>query len=427
MLEAEFRSNMITTWSGYGWADPSAIPPPNLFNAQHAGVVVTTKTAMQVDIVYTCLRVLTNGILKMGHPRAYTEGYDPDNQPYRQWLNPQPPVCRNAYGDKFRFDGEAKSVISLALFGELFWAVLGRDDLGYPLAVEVLNPAFVEVKPVEGKPGAVSYWYGTGMSKVQIPNVDMIHIPFLAMPGAMRGLNSIEYAGVSYALALAAMQYGQSWFAQGASPSYLLSTDNMLGEEEVKRIAQKFLVEHSGASNAHLPLVVNSGLKVQKIQSTPDEAQFINTLEYARLCIGAWFGLPSHLAGGALDKGNLWGRTIEEQGISLENYTFSGFTVRMEEGYGRLIPSGIDVAYNTDDIQRASGADEAAVLNAKRLNTIQTPNELRVRRYRMKPLPGGDDLMAPLASAPMPGAPPVADDSGGSGGSGDGSGGEGNQ
>ena len=402
---------MMAGWpNGWGWNDPAAIPPPGLYNQQRAGVPVTVHTALQIDSVYTSLRVLSNAVIKLGRARAYTEALDADNRPYRQWLAQQPPILTQTFGPSvFQFDGTARTVVSMGLYGEGFWYVLERDRLQYATCVEVLNPALVDIK----RDGSI--WYGTGTSKMELDWANVVHIPFLSMPGAQRGLNSIEYAGVSYALALAAMEYGQRWFAQGASPSYLLSTDQKLGQEEVKRIAQKFLIEHSGLQAAHLPLVVDSGLKVDKIQSTPDEAQYLNTLEYARRVVAAFFGLPTHLVGGTADGGNVWGGTVEQQSIQMVAFTLSGYTVRLDEAYSRLLPDGEFAALDDEKLIVSDAASMAKLIQMLRLTGVETPNEIRVGKFRKRPLEGGDDLLTPLNSNTSPAvgavfAEEVADD-----------------
>ena len=399
MHRAEKRSGMMASWpNGWGWNDPSAIPPPGLYSQQRAGVPVTIHTALQVDAVFTALRVLSNAIIKLGDARAYEEKFDKDNCPYPAWLPVQPPILSQTWGPGvFQYDGTARTVMSLGLMGEAFWYTLERDALQYATAVEVLNPALVDFNY---KPGQV--WYGSGTNKVQLNPSDLTHIPFLAMPGAQRGLNSVEYAGVAFALALAAMEYGQRWFAQGASPSYLLSTEQKLGQEEVKRIAEKFLIEHSGLQAAHLPLVVDSGLKVEKIQSTPDEAQYLGTLEYARRVIAAWFGLPTHLVGGTADGGNVWGGTVEQQSIQMVAYTVSGYTTRLNQAYTSLLPSGQKAALDESPLLHTDSVSLARLVQMLRLTGVKTANEIRVGDLNMGPHPDGDELIQPLNSNTSP-------------------------
>jgi HK97 family phage portal protein len=375
---------------------------------QRAGVPVTPHTSLQVDAVFTSLRVISNAIIKLGNPRCYTEASDDSGRPYRVWQWPSPPILTNTFGGKppvgmWQHDGRRRTVISMALFGEAFWLTLLRDRLGYPTMLEVLHPAFVEVKKNKLS-GATEYWYGSGVHKVQLENDDVTHIPFMAMPGAMRGLSSIEYGGVAFALALAAMEYGQRWFSQGASPSFLLTSEQKLGQEQIDRIAEKFLIQHSGLQAAHLPLVLDSGMKANKISSTPDEAQFIDTLEYARMCIASYFGLPAHLVGGTADKGNVWGKTVQEQAVQMEDFTLSGYTTPLDEAHSSLLPAGQLAAFNTSKLRQANGADLAAEITAMRTATVKTQNDIRVASLELPPLPGGDDLNAPLASNVVPGA-----------------------
>lgn len=412
VAESERRAAMMTSWgSGYPWTDPAAIPPPGSNQMFRAGVSVTAHTSLQIDSVYTALRVLSNAFIKMGNPRAYVEALTDDNEPYRKWLPQQPPILTNTFnlpqrgttpptGRVYQYDGWRRTIISLGLFGEAFWLTLMRDDLGYPTMVEVLHPAFVEVKPIKTGPnvGQMEYFYGSGAHKKQLPVADLSWFPFMAMPGAARGLSSIEYGGIAYALALAAMEYGQRWFAQGASPSFILSTEQKLGQEEVERIARKFLIEHSGLQSAHLPLVLDSGIEAKKIQSTPDEAQFLGTLEYARSCIAAWFGLPPHLVGGANDKGNVWGRTVAEQGMQMVDFSLSGYIVPISEVLTFLMPAPQSAAFDDSYIQRADAENLAKLIMAKRTAGVEVANEIRVHDLRRGPKPGGDDLFAPLNS-----------------------------
>lgn len=374
---------------------------------QRAGVPVTPHTSLQVDVVFTCLRVISNAIIKMGNPRAHTWEQDTKNRPYRQWVEDQPGILTNTFGNMWQFDGMARTVVSMGLFGEAFWLTLTRDRLQYPTALEVLHPLFMEVKP-DPNGGPPIYLYGSGVKKTKLNPKDVTHIPFMALPGAARGLSSIQYAGVAYALALAAMEYGQRWFAQGASPSFVLHTEQKLAPETIDRIAEKFLNEHSGLQSAHLPLVVDSGLQVEKISSTPDEAQYINTLEYARLCIAAWFGLPAHLAGAANDRPNIWGKTVQEMNFQMADYTLSGYTVRLEEAFSSLLPAGQFAKLDDSHLNRANYADTAALIMALRQTQTDTVNDIRVDFLQQEPIDGGDELNTPLASNVSPGTAPAA-------------------
>lgn len=404
----EQRGAMMNSWpSGYGLNDPSAIPPPGLYNQQRAGVPVTPHTVLQLGVVHRCLEVIVNSILQMGNPRAFRWINDKDNQPYRAFLGAaQPAVLGNTWGNLTQSEGTTRSLISMSLFGEAFWYTLTRDFYQFPSSLEVINPMFMTVNEDENHNPI--YFYGSGVNRVQLESENITHIQGLTMPGARRSLSAIEYESPSFALALAAVEYGSRWFAQGASPSFLLSTESKLNKDEVKRIAETFLTEHSGLQAAHLPLVLDSGLKAQKISSTPDEAQYLGTLEYVRQEIAGFFGIPPHLIGSTGgDTGGTWGKGVEESNYSMIDFTLSGYTTRLEEAYTSLIPRGQFVTLDESNLLRANAADRAKEITAVRLNTVKTINEIRRDTYGYPPIPGGDVLDAPLASNIAPATAPI--------------------
>ena len=430
--DVEQRSG-LQTFPGGGWnmIDPSAIPPPGAMgHHQRAGVLVTAHSLLQVDVVFTALRIITTAILKMGNPRAYTEALSPDNIPYRNFVKKQPAVLADTFGGRLmQYDGRRRTIMSMGLFGEAFWYVLERDArLAYPTALDVLHPAFMEVKTAtsqdvaEGRArniGEPMYLYGSGANRKLLDPDDVIHIPFMAMPQAQRGLSSVEYAGVAGALAMAAYEFGSMWFSQGASPSFLLSTDQKLGQTEVDRIAQKFAIEHSGLQSAHLPLVLDSGLKADKVMASPDEAQYLKTLEYARNVIASWFGIPSSLLGNALERQTpMPAGTAEEETERFLQYTLSGYTIPLEEAYSSLLPSGQQVAFDDSALIRPNTAALAELVFQLRQSQTLTADEIRPRWFGLGPLPDGQGSMAmmPLASNTAPSqtegakTPPAAKD-----------------
>lgn len=426
----ESRASMMTGWpNGYGWQDPSAIPPPGLGQLQRAGVMVTEDTLLQVDVVFTALRIISNNMIKMGDLRAYEEALSSDNIPYREFLAAQPPVLADMWGGRMLpCDGMTRTVFSMALFGEAFWFVLERDRLAYPSALEVLHPAFMEVKNATKEDvaagrvrneGDVIYLYGSGANRRRLDPDDVIHIPFKSLPGMRRGLKPVQYVGVAGALAMAAYEFGSTWFSQGAAPSFLLTTDQKLGQEEVNRLAQRFLIGHSGLNNAHLPLVLDNGLKATKVMANPDEAQYLNTLEYARSVIGSWFGIPGNWMGNALQRQAATPpHTRQEDTLGFLQNTLSGYMIPLEQAVStRILRPGVKAAFDDSGLARPDAQFLAQEIQALRMTQAATVNDIRVRKLHWPPLPDpeADQAMAPLAAnvAPSQTAKPPSEPPGG--------------
>jgi len=414
----ETRSSIGGSWpNGYGYTDFSAIPPPGLGDMQRAGVLVTPHTLLQLDVVFTSLRMITTAILRTGNLRAYVEKLSSENIPYRKYCKKQPPLLTSTFGGfgkVYQYDGRRKTLMSMALFQEAFWYVLARSKPeAYVQTVEVLNPAFMEVKvaaPQDVAAGRAStvgesmFLYGPASDQKLLDPEDVIHIPFMSMPQARRALSTVQYAGISAALALAAYEFGSTWFSQGASPSWLLTTDQKLGQAEVERIADKFMVEHAGLDRAHHPLVLDSGVKPEKAMASPDEAQYNQTLEYARNVIASWFGTDELIPNALQRQTPSPAHTAQERMQRFVTLTLSGYTVPLEEVHSSLLPGEQLAGFEEHKLLTPDPQFLSQEIEALRGSQVGTINNLRVRKLGWEPLddPAADEAIAPLASNTAP-------------------------
>ena len=409
--------NLGGMWSSMGGAmslqDPSAIPPAGWPLMQRAGIQLTPHVLLMCDVVFTALRIISTNIVKMGPLRAYKEQLSDDNIPYRVWQGKQPQLLSEPFTPQSSAPtstGFQRLIWSMGLFGEAWLLKVIRDDLQYVEMTEILHPLFLEVKTdkVTGDP---IYIYGSGQSKVELDPEDVIHIPFLSVPAARRALAPIEYVGVASALALAAYEFGSSWFSQGASPDFILTTDAKLGQEEVQRIAQKFLIDHGGLNQAHLPLVLDRGLKAEKVMSSPDESQYTTTLEYARSVIASWFGVPESLIyNGLVRPAPPAPGALEDQNRQFLTSCLAGYITPIEEAFSRLLPKGINAAWDDTRLSQPNATALAAEIMALRQTQSASVNDIRTRKLHWPPVPGGDDVLAPLASNTAPSQTDAQDD-----------------
>lgn len=410
----EERGSVGGSWpNGFGYTDFSAIPPPGLGDMQRAGVLVTPHTMLQVDVVFTCLRIISNNMIKLGDPRCYTEKLSKDNIPYRVWQSKQPEILTNTWGGRMmQCTGMDRTVWSMALFGEAFWYTLARTKPeAYPAALEVLHPAYMEIKVASPQDvlagraqniGDSMYIYGAGTDKKLLDPDDLTHIPLKSLPGARRGLNPVEYAGIAAALAMAAYEFGSTWFSQGASPSFIFTTDQKLGQAEVERIADKFVVQNSGLDRAHRPLVLDSGLKPDKVMVSPDESQYLNTLEYARSVVFSWFGVEFANQNALQRITPPAPGGMQEESMRFLQHTLSGYLVPLEEAFSGLLPKAKKAAFEEGKLSRPNAAALSEEITALRGSQVGSINDIRTRKLGWAPVEGGDDVIAPLASNTAP-------------------------
>lgn len=406
------------------------VPPHGYDYLNRAGVQVTPKTVLGIGAVQRCLEVIQNAHFFMGPPRPYTFGWDSDGVAYRDWIpgtDSSYPQLLNAPWGTSRFAdnapipynvGAGRTFASMGLFGEAYWVCTARDGKGNMAALEPINPAFLDFGPTGQDPKSI--WYGVANQRVELDPEDMVHIPRLILPGDRSGLSSIKTQSAIFAIAIAAVQYSQMWFAQGGQASYILTTDNKLNEDDLDRVFEHILLEHSGLNKTYTPLILDSGIKPEMVQADPDKSQMTQTLSYVREEIGGYFGLPLHLIGASGDSGNVWGKGIQEQGIQMNMFTFSGYRIPYEEAFTQVTPKGIYAGLNWRVLNQASAVDMSKLTQARRLGAVTSPDEER-REFELKPqnTEASSSITTPMNSNVPPPAPEPPDDSDSGGASGE--------
>lgn len=405
----ELRS-MAAGWGGV-LTDPAAIPPYPGYGQTVAGLPINAHSALQVPAVFTAIRIIAFTLGKLGDPYPFRWKTDPNSGfRYRAPVDQDFPVLSNTFGADegllMNYDGRNRTTSSMAMFGEAWWYTIDRDRNAQPLVLEPLNPLLLELKheQVNGQTVRKAF-YGVGKDRVELDPSRLRHIPLLARPGDERGLSSLRYLGIAMGLALASLEFGSMFFAQGASPSFLLTSDRPLSPAHATQIAEKFLVEHGGLSQSHLPLVLDNGLTAQKIQSTPDEAQFNQTLTTAYICIASWFGVPQFWVGDTAGHANPYGPgATEEMMRQFTTTTLAGYITALEEAYSRLLPAGVFAGFDVSLLHQPDVQALAAEIQALRQSQVASVNDLRVRKLRWAPSsdPDADKVIQPLASNVSP-------------------------
>jgi hypothetical protein len=373
------------------YGDPSFIPPyPGWMNqAQNVGIPVDQTTVRSLEVVQMALDIIRDGVISRGPLMAYTTEMS-GSVPYRAWSAEQPPVL----SDMFFYDGPltngpsrglTETVISMALFAGAWWQILGRDANGDANFVQTLFPPLMDIRSHNG---VREWWYGMGVDKTQLDPAMLVYIPYKSLPAHQQGMSSIQDAAPIYALALAAMRFGQTFFAQGSSMDMMLSAKGELSPDGAKRIAQQFASRHAGINNAHIPLVVD-----QDMSATPDDSQMTATLTYARAAVASMFHLPFFMVDPL--KGAPFS-TYEEVAALMEDTLFKGFVIPIQDAACHVVRPGLQTAF-LGDLERPNSINLAAKITAAKTADLMTPNEMRTLWLGLPPSdsPVADELGNP--------------------------------
>jgi HK97 family phage portal protein len=191
----------------------------------------------------------------------------------------------------------------LLLHGNAYLQVL-LDAEGAPAELFALRPERVSVEAgAGGWPAA--YVYKAGEAKTRLPARDGLGRPALVHVRAMHplddyyGLGSLGAAAGAVAIHNAATKWNKALLDNAARPSGALvcGEEEVLSEEQYRRLKAELEAEFSGAANAGRPMLLEGGMKWEAMSLSPAEMDFVGLKAAAAREIALAFGVPPMLLG----------------------------------------------------------------------------------------------------------------------------------
>jgi HK97 family phage portal protein len=358
-----------------------------------AGLSVTPDSALRVATVFACVRVLSESVASLPCLLYVREGRErrraiehPLFQVLRHLANPELTA--------FEFFDDA--MLDLALRGNAY-ARVRRDGAG---DVRSLWPMRVRDTKVERVGGKLRYqWVDPdGRAHVFLRD-EVLHVRGPSKDGVL-GLCTTDESREAIALAQIAEAFGSRFFANDASAGVILEYAGKLSDSARERLKKSFDDSRKGRKH-HSTVVFEEGLKANKIQTTPEDSQFLETrkLQVAEIC--RVFRVPPHLV---MDLERATFSNIEHQGIEFVEHSLRPWLVRWEQAIYRDLLSSAEqqiyfAEFLVDALLRGDFSARTAGYATARQNGWMSANEIRERENLYPLIPadqGGDDYLQPL-------------------------------
>lgn len=341
---------------------------------------VSNDQAMRLSAVFACLRLLSEAIATLPLD-TFTRG-DGARLPFPrpEYLNFQPPQ-----GSRITYLSQI--MLSLLTDGNAFVAVI-RDALGVPVDLVVLDPALVSV--TRGPTGARIFTvYGQ-----QYDAYDILHIPGMMLPDALRGVSPIAAAREVIEGGRKAQEYGVSVHDNRAVPPAIIKIPDADPDgSRARRVAENWKAVHGGPANAGKTGVLTDGAELQTIAMSPEDTQWLESKRFGVSEIARFYGVPPHLIADASNSTS-WGSGLAEQNLAFGQFSLRPWTERIEEAHTRLLTShglpDVFVKLNLDALLRASLSDRYASYQVGIDAGFLTVDEAR-RFEDLSPLPPSDN------------------------------------
>lgn len=292
----------------------------------------------------------------------------------------------------------------LDLTGNAYW-YLARDNEGqgkirqiYLLSPDKVNLVINKENPIE----ILGYTYGTNKEKIVFDKNQIIHFknfnPSGDYPKPHKGVGVVESALWAIETDNEARNWNYSFFKNSARPDGVLSTDQVLGDDEYDRLKEQWEQAYRGSKNNGKPAILESGLKWQDISKTQRDMDFVAQRTFSRDEILSLFRVPKTVVGITDD--------VNRANAEASDYVFARRTIKpLMERFVTVLNEYLLPEYGTDlcfEFEDPVPEDEIAKANtyALGINKWLTRNDIR-REEGMPESENGDVFYGPFSDAPQ--------------------------
>jgi len=342
-----------------------------------AGPLINQQTALRLSTLLACIRVRTESFgclpCSVYHRRKDGKGRDEAyTHPLYEIVHTEPNermtalTWRETSNVNFDADGNCYSIID--------WNRRGQVISLYPV------PYYQMDVRQNQETGAIEYYVIDRGKYEYFPPEKIYHVPGFGFDG-LKGYSIVRLAQETIGLGLAVSEFIERFYGQGMNFGIALETEKTFKDQsEVDFVKKQFEERYSGLANAHRPIILHGGLKVNRIPISFADAQTIEVLKLTDTQICGLMRVPPHMVA-HLDRATF--SNIEHQGIEYVIYSMLPIITRHEAEMNRKLftsaerAQGYFVKFNIDALLRGDAKARAEALARKRQNGIINANEWR--------------------------------------------------
>lgn len=358
-----FKWYKPSTWGFFGYTDPAT---GNYVEADleiggkqtKAGVRVTTRTALSISMVWSCVKILSESL--SGLPLKLFE----DKGGGRQMVTGSDRMLKllrkpNPYMTMLNFLKFV--VVNMALRGNAF-ALIERNRQGDAIGLVPLDGRTVKidtdedllyvVTPSEGDPFPVS------------PE-NMLHFKLFSLDGIV-GLSPLEYQAETMGLAKAGQQWSARFMRKGGFTGGYVIYDGFLTDAQQAQVLKRFPdVRKADTDDIGKMAILQGGPKIVPAGISQKDAQFIESQQFQEEALAGIYGVPLWLANRA-GKTSIMGSNLEQQLTGFITFGLKPYIDAVEDELNDKLFRSTSrfVEFVVEGLLRADSAGRAAYFQA---------------------------------------------------------------
>ncbi|BDM64547.1 histone H1 [Shewanella sp. NFH-SH190041] len=351
---------------------------------------VSENTALTLSAVYACIGVLGRSMGQLPlHVMRKVDGevVRATDHPAYYLLHDEPNQWQTSYSWR------ETSMFHLGGWGNSY-SYIKRSRKGEIRSLEFLKP--IEVALMKSNSGRYVYRVTNDeLGQAGISPFDMLHIKAIGADSKI-GKSPITQCRESFALGLAAQNYGNQFFAGGGRPTAIVSAKSALNKDSWGILKDAW----KSAKNAlkrddNTTLLLPTELEYKSLTIPPEDAQFLDTRKFNRSEIAGIYNVPAHMIND-LEKATF--SNISEQAIQFVRHTMTPWIVNYEQEINRKVfteaerKAGYYVKFNLNGLLRGTAKERAEFYTKGIRDGWMSRNEVRALE-EMNRVDGLDDFI----------------------------------
>jgi HK97 family phage portal protein len=128
---------------------------------------------------------------------------------------------------------------------------------------------------------------------------DVLHIVGPMSEDGLTGQSVISAARETFGESLAQQRYGATFFGNGAAMGGTVTHPGRMTDVARESFRASLERQHGGVDRAHRLLLLEEGMKYEKMTVSPEDAEFVEGRRFSVEEIARLFGVPVHMIGGS--------------------------------------------------------------------------------------------------------------------------------
>lgn len=378
------------TWRMFGYDDPKTGEHVEVDmtvggKATKAGVRITPTKAMNISIVWACVKILSETVSGLPLKLYDDKGGRRELVPYKERASR---ILRKPNPFMTRLNFLKAVVVNMALRGNAY-AIVERSSSGDPIGFTLVSSDQVVVDTLDAK---LIYYVNIEGERAPVSPENILHFKLFSADG-INGMSPVENQAETIGLAKAAHDWSARFMRKGGfTGGYVVYKEFLTAEQQAQVMAKFPDVRKADTEDLGKMAVLQGGPEIVPAGLTQKDSQFIESQQFQEEALAGIWGVPLYLANRA-SKTSIMGSNLEQQTSGFITFGLKPYLDAIEDELNDKLFGGTErfVEFIVEGLLRADSAARAtyfgSALGGSGGSGWMTINEVR-EKENLAPLVG---------------------------------------